>query len=62
MVVLIQDQASSICAMRARRRSSFIENLWLVDGLKARSEKQVSTAVRANIDAAYQVLLGLISP
>ena len=31
-----------------------------VDGLKARNEKQVSDAVRADIDAAYQVLLELV--
>jgi len=34
----------------------------MVDGLKARKEKQVSDAVRADIDAAYQVLLALVSP
>lgn len=34
----------------------------MVDGLKARNEKQVSDAVRADIDAAYQVLLALVSP
>src|SRR5882724_3455945 len=32
----------------------------MVDGLKARNEKQVSDAVRADIDAAYQVLLELV--
>jgi DNA-binding GntR family transcriptional regulator len=34
----------------------------IVQGLKARDEKQVSGAVRADIEAAYQVLLGLVSP
>lgn len=34
----------------------------VVDGLKLRNEKQVSDAVRADIEAAYQVLLGLVSP
>jgi DNA-binding GntR family transcriptional regulator len=34
----------------------------IVDGLKARDEKQVSDSVRADIEAAYQVLLGLVSP
>ncbi len=32
----------------------------MVDGLKARNEKQVSDAVRADIDAAYEVLLELV--
>jgi len=32
----------------------------MVDGLKTRNEKQVSDAVRADIDAAYQVLLELV--
>jgi len=34
----------------------------MVDGLKARNEKQVADAVRADIEDAYQVLLGLVSP
>jgi DNA-binding GntR family transcriptional regulator len=34
----------------------------MVDGLKVRNEKQVSDAVRADIDAAYHVLLELVSP
>ena len=34
----------------------------IVEGLKARDEKQVSGAVRADIEAAYQVLLGLVNP
>ena len=32
----------------------------MVDGLKARNEKQVSDAVRADIDSAYEVLLELV--
>jgi len=32
----------------------------MVEGLRARNEKQVSDAVRADIDAAYQVLLELV--
>jgi DNA-binding GntR family transcriptional regulator len=34
----------------------------IVEGLNARDEKQVAEAVRADIEAAYQVLLGLVSP
>jgi len=34
----------------------------MVAGLKVRNERQVSDAVRADIDAAYQVLLELVSP
>ncbi len=34
----------------------------IVEGLRARDEKQVSGAVRADIEAAYQVLLRLVSP
>ena len=32
----------------------------MVEGLRACNEKQVSDAVRADIDAAYQVLLELV--
>jgi len=32
----------------------------MAKGLRARNEKQVSDAVRADIDAAYQVLLKLV--
>jgi len=34
----------------------------MVDALKARDENRVADAVRADIDDAYQVLLGLVSP
>jgi hypothetical protein len=32
----------------------------MAEALRARNEKQVSGAVRADIDAAYQVLLELV--
>ncbi|MGE0004264.1 MAG: GntR family transcriptional regulator [Parvibaculaceae bacterium] len=41
---------------------SNIHHQAIVDGLKARDERQVSESVRADIEAAYQVLLGLVSP
>lgn len=34
----------------------------IVEGLRTRNEMQVADAVRADIDAAYQVLLELVSP
>lgn len=34
----------------------------IVDGLDARDENRVAEAVRADIEAAYRVLLGLVSP
>jgi DNA-binding GntR family transcriptional regulator len=34
----------------------------VVQGLRARDETQVSGAIRADIESAYQVLLGLVSP